>query len=130
MELLIDTATPSVRVGLGDGAAVVAAREWTADRALSATLAAEIRTLLASSGRRLSDIETIRVHAGPGGFTTLRIGVVTANALGYALGVPVCGVRGEIATLEGLQRAPSVDPATPVIPVYDRPQVEGSENAV
>ena len=30
---------------------------------------------------------------GPGGFTALRIGVVTANVLAYALNVPVIGLN-------------------------------------
>lgn len=38
---------------------------------------------------KLSDIKKIMVASRGGSFTSLRIGVVTANALGYALKVPV-----------------------------------------
>ncbi|MFA6171746.1 MAG: hypothetical protein WC715_04860 [Patescibacteria group bacterium] len=45
----------------------------------------------------LKDIKEIAVANKGGSFTSLRIGVVTANALGYALGIRVRGVReGEI----------------------------------
>lgn len=37
------------------------------------------------------DITEIEVNTGPGSFTGLRVGVAVANALGFALGVPVNG---------------------------------------
>lgn len=40
----------------------------------------------------LTDIE---VEIGPGSFTGLRVGVSVANALGYALGIPVNGKKIE-----------------------------------
>jgi tRNA threonylcarbamoyladenosine biosynthesis protein TsaB len=49
------------------------------------------------------DITGLAVVAGPGGFTSLRIGVATANALAYALAVPIAGLRlghgAKVATL-------------------------------
>ncbi len=30
---------------------------------------------------------------GPGGFTSLRIGIATANALAWSLQIPICGVK-------------------------------------
>lgn len=32
---------------------------------------------------------------GPGGFTSLRIGIATANALAWSLQIPICGVKLE-----------------------------------
>ena len=48
-----------------------------------------IDKLLKSNKLKLSDIKKIIVASHGGSFTSLRIGVVTANALGYALKVPV-----------------------------------------
>jgi tRNA threonylcarbamoyladenosine biosynthesis protein TsaB len=42
-----------------------------------------------------TDIKEIKVDTGPGSFTGLRVGVSVANALGYALGVPVNGKKIE-----------------------------------
>lgn len=41
---------------------------------------------------RLKDVKEVNVVNRGGSFTSLRIGVVTANALGYALGIPVKGL--------------------------------------
>jgi tRNA threonylcarbamoyl adenosine modification protein YeaZ len=48
-----------------------------------------IDKLLQANKLKLSDIKKIMVASHGGSFTSLRIGVVTANALGYALKVPV-----------------------------------------
>lgn len=44
-------------------------------------------------GKVLQDITEIEVNLGPGSFTGLRVGVSVANALGWALGIPVNGRR-------------------------------------
>ena len=48
-----------------------------------------------------SNIDAIEVHTGPGSFTGLRVGTAVANALGFALKIPVNGKKiGEIVTPE------------------------------
>lgn len=41
------------------------------------------------------DLSGIEVETGPGSFTGLRVGVSVANALGFALGIPVNGKKME-----------------------------------
>lgn len=41
----------------------------------------------------LKDLKGIIVVKGPGPFTALRIGIVTANTLAFALGIPVIGIK-------------------------------------
>lgn len=50
--------------------------------------------MLKKAGVELKQLEKIRVVNKGGSFTALRIGVITANALGYALGIPVEGTAG------------------------------------
>ncbi|MDE2025075.1 MAG: tRNA (adenosine(37)-N6)-threonylcarbamoyltransferase complex dimerization subunit type 1 TsaB [Patescibacteria group bacterium] len=50
-----------------------------------------ILELLQKHGLQLRDLHEITVVTGPGSFTGLRVGVAVANALGYALQIPVNG---------------------------------------
>ena len=43
-----------------------------------------------------SDLTGVEVNVGPGSFTGTRVGVVVANALGYALNLPINGKKGKI----------------------------------
>ena len=52
---------------------------------------AVIDELLKKQNKSLADVTAIKVNTGPGAFTSLRVGVAIANALGYALKVPVNG---------------------------------------
>lgn len=51
--------------------------------------------LLKDNNKSLSDLDEIMVDKGPGSFTGLRVGVSVANALGFALNIPVNGKKLE-----------------------------------
>lgn len=50
-----------------------------------------IEELLQKKKAALKDITEIKVKTGPGSFTGVRVGVSIAQALGYALNIPVNG---------------------------------------
>ena len=61
------------------------------------------RELLCFGERKIKDISEIEVNTGPGSFTGLRVGVSIANALGWALGIPVNGKdlkKGEVVDIK------------------------------
>lgn len=89
MLLAFDTATPQVTVALHDGDDVVA--EVVSDRTMKhgEQLAPLISDVLAAAGIVRQDLTAIAVGAGPGPFTGLRVGLVTARTLGFALEIPV-----------------------------------------
>jgi tRNA threonylcarbamoyl adenosine modification protein YeaZ len=90
--LAFDTATPAVTVALYDGAHVLAEVSSADARKHGEFLAPAIDKVLADAGATAPDITAVAVGTGPGPYTGLRAGLVTARVLGSALGVPVYGV--------------------------------------
>ncbi len=64
-------------------------------------LAPSMRAVLDEAGARPSDLAAVVVGAGPGPFTSLRVGMVTAAAFADALDIPVHGV----CSLDGIGAA-------------------------
>ncbi|MFA6423444.1 MAG: tRNA (adenosine(37)-N6)-threonylcarbamoyltransferase complex dimerization subunit type 1 TsaB [Patescibacteria group bacterium] len=58
---------------------------------LSVDLIVNIEKILKESRNTYFDLNSIYVCSGPGKFTATRIGVATANALGYGLNIAVVG---------------------------------------
>jgi len=87
--LAFDTATPQVTVALHDGTEMVA--EAVSERTMKhgEQLAPLIAQVLAEAGIERHDLTAVAVGAGPGPFTGLRVGLVTARTLGYVLDLPV-----------------------------------------
>lgn len=54
-----------------------------------------IMKLLQTTNNELRTLKGIKVETGPGSFTGLRVGVSVANALGFALNIPVNGKKIE-----------------------------------
>lgn len=93
MYLYLDTTErDSFRVALADKGVVLKDKTIYSARAHSEKLLKTINHLLVQSKMSVKDIAGIAVVAGPGSFTSLRVGITTANALGYALAIPVVGV--------------------------------------
>jgi tRNA threonylcarbamoyladenosine biosynthesis protein TsaB len=96
--LAFDTATAQVSVAVHDGSDVVAEQVSAQAMKHGEHLAPLISTVLASIGATVKDVTGIAVGVGPGPFTGLRVGLVTARTLGLALDVPVHG----LCTLDAL----------------------------
>jgi tRNA threonylcarbamoyladenosine biosynthesis protein TsaB len=90
--LAFDTATPAITVAVHDGSDVVAAASGEGSMAHGELLAPAIHAALADAGSAMSDLTDVAVGVGPGPFTGLRVGVVTALTLGSTLGIATHGV--------------------------------------
>jgi tRNA threonylcarbamoyladenosine biosynthesis protein TsaB len=105
MLLAFDTATPLVTVALHDGEDVV----WQAasERRLQhgEQLAPLIERALEENGLVRQDLTAVAVGVGPGPFTGLRVGLVTARTLAFVLDIPVYGVCTlDVLALEAVDR--------------------------
>lgn len=99
--LALDTATPAVTVALHDGTRVLAESRQVDARRHGELLLPAVDRVLAEAGLKLDAVSDIVVGVGPGPYTGLRVGLVTAATFGAALGVPVHG----LCTLDGLAYA-------------------------
>ncbi|MFI7573357.1 tRNA (adenosine(37)-N6)-threonylcarbamoyltransferase complex dimerization subunit type 1 TsaB [Micromonospora sp. NPDC049497] len=94
--LVVDSSTPAVTAALAEVSAdgvVLRAHRCTVDaRAHGELLAPQVDAVLADSDARVADLGAIVAGLGPGPFTGLRVGLVTAATMGQVLGVPTYGV--------------------------------------
>jgi tRNA threonylcarbamoyladenosine biosynthesis protein TsaB len=90
--LALDTATPAVTVALHDGSAVVAEVCAVEPRRHGEVLAVFVDQVLRKAGAGRDDLTAVAVGIGPGPYTGLRVGVVTARVLGSALQVRTDGI--------------------------------------
>ncbi|MEU1542671.1 tRNA (adenosine(37)-N6)-threonylcarbamoyltransferase complex dimerization subunit type 1 TsaB [Actinacidiphila glaucinigra] len=102
--LAFDTATPAVTVALHDGRRVLAESTEIDARRHGELLMPAVDRVLREAGTVLGDVTGIVVGVGPGPYTGLRVGLVTAVSFADVLGVPVHG----ICTLDGLAYAAGV----------------------
>lgn len=90
--LALTTSTPQIGVAVADDDTVRAS--WTAVRGRhhAELITPAIRDVCAAGDVVPGDVDAVAVDTGPGLFTGLRIGVATAKAVAFALGVPVVAV--------------------------------------
>lgn len=90
--LAFDTATPAITVAVHDGSDVVASASGEGSMAHGELLAPAIHAAMSDAGAAMADLTDVAVGVGPGPFTGLRVGVVTALTLGSTLGLATHGV--------------------------------------
>ena len=131
--LALDTATPAVTAGVVEvrsdvpgSAATRSVRVAHDARKHGELLMPAVLAVCAEAGTTLQEVGAIVVGTGPGPFTGLRVGMVTAAALGDALGVPARNPSSAHATsppgpgaaggTTGSPRPPAQAPAATVTP--------------
>ncbi len=90
--LAIDTASSVSSVAVASEGKLQAEVTVEAGRTHSETLLSHIEGALSFAGVERSALRGVAVSIGPGSFTGLRIGLATAKAIAYGLGIPLVGV--------------------------------------
>jgi tRNA threonylcarbamoyladenosine biosynthesis protein TsaB len=96
LALAFDTATDVATSALVRDGEVLGERASRAVRILD-----DFEQLLAEAGLQAQAVEGIVVGRGPGSYTGLRMGLVTARTLSFSLGAPVAGISTLDALAEG-----------------------------
>ena len=84
--LLLETSQSVALVGLADGDRLGSVRRLDETRRHGRDLAPTVAALLAEAGWRPRDLEGVIVGVGPGSYTGLRVGVMSAKTLAFATG--------------------------------------------
>jgi tRNA threonylcarbamoyl adenosine modification protein YeaZ len=136
--LALDTSSPVVTVAVADPAGdhVLAAASMGGGLRHGELLAPAIRSVLAEARVRPSGLTAIVVGAGPGPFTGLRVGLVTARTMADLLGIEAVGV----CSLDIIARETQVPGPIAVATdarrkeiywaVYDAPAADGSRRRI
>ena len=90
--LALDTSTSAITVALHDGARVRAEATTLDARAHGERLAPGIREVLEAAGATPGELTHVVCGLGPGPFTGLRVGIVTARVLALVTGAALHGV--------------------------------------
>lgn len=110
----LETATRFTSVALVDEDDVLAELTYSGPMRPSQVLMPMVDRVLREAGLDRTRLGAVAAGAGPGSFTGLRLGLATAQALAYALGIPVVGV----STLEAMA-FPWLGTGCLVVPVLD-----------
>lgn len=91
--LILETSGLAGEVAVATSAGILARQALAAARKHARDLMPAVQELLRGAGWKPADLQSIFVDLGPGSYTGLRVGVVTAKTLAYSLGIEVVAVE-------------------------------------
>jgi tRNA threonylcarbamoyladenosine biosynthesis protein TsaB len=114
MILAIDTSTRHAGIALADDQHVISSKLWYSQANHTAELLPAIAQELSAQGLAAADLDGLAVALGPGGFSSLRVGLSTAKGLAMTSRRPLAG----IATLD-LEAYPYLESGLPVLALLE-----------
>jgi tRNA threonylcarbamoyladenosine biosynthesis protein TsaB len=90
--LILETSGRVASVALAEGDRLLVTRRLDEARRHARDLAPAVASLLADQGWRPRDVQAVLVSRGPGSYTGLRVGVMSAKAFAYAAGCALLAV--------------------------------------
>jgi tRNA threonylcarbamoyladenosine biosynthesis protein TsaB len=90
--LVIETSSRAGLVGVAQGDVNLATRRLDEARRHARDLAPAVVQLLAARGWKARDLNAVLVSRGPGSYTGLRVGIMSAKTLAYANGCVLLGI--------------------------------------
>ncbi|HEX5270525.1 MAG TPA: tRNA (adenosine(37)-N6)-threonylcarbamoyltransferase complex dimerization subunit type 1 TsaB [Gemmataceae bacterium] len=90
--LLLDTSGRTGQVALAEGDSLLSARRLDESRNHARDLTPAIADLLAGAGWKPRDVSAVVVSRGPGSYTGLRVGIMSAKTFAYAAGCALLAI--------------------------------------
>jgi tRNA threonylcarbamoyladenosine biosynthesis protein TsaB len=90
--LILETSGRVAQVAVAEGAVLLAVRRLDEVRRHARDLAPTVAELLRERGWRPRDLHAVFVSRGPGSYTGLRVGIMSAKALAYATGCALLAI--------------------------------------
>ena len=90
--LAVDTSTRFAGVGIDFGSGTVDSRSWRSNHNHGAELMPAIVAMLEEYGHKADDITQIAVANGPGGFSSLRVGIGVVFGLATPRNLPIAAI--------------------------------------
>lgn len=90
--LLLETATDVCSVAIAADGDIIARRDAPASPSHAALLTLQIDACAGDAGLSLGGLDAVAISAGPGAYTSLRVGASVAKGLCYALDKPLIAV--------------------------------------
>src|SRR5262245_52282348 len=91
--LILETSGRLGQVAVAGGSALRERRRLDEARRHARDLAPAVADLLATQGWKARDLHAVIVSLGPGSYTGLRVGLMSAKTLAYATGCTLIGVE-------------------------------------
>ncbi|MBX9677681.1 MAG: tRNA (adenosine(37)-N6)-threonylcarbamoyltransferase complex dimerization subunit type 1 TsaB [Gemmataceae bacterium] len=107
--LLIETSHRRGWVALAQGERVLGMRHLEESRRHARDLVPLAKELLDEQGWKPRDLEGVVVDRGPGSYTGLRVGIISAKTLAYAVGCPLVAYDAFDAIAEQSPNASTID---------------------
>jgi tRNA threonylcarbamoyladenosine biosynthesis protein TsaB len=91
--LIIETSGRIGQVALGQGTSIRAVRRLDEARKHARDLVPQVAELFSERGRGPKDIRAVIVSRGPGSYTGLRVGIMSAKTFAFATGCKLLGIE-------------------------------------
>jgi len=91
--LIIDTVGEEAKIALAADGRLIDHFSWAADRNLGRMLLENIEAMLNKAGINIQEVGRVAVTSGPGGYSNLRAGIVTANMISLAAGCDMAELK-------------------------------------
>ncbi len=105
--LVLETSASQGEIAIFESDKLIASQIVPDLRRQSNRLSMLIGELFVTSNRQTKDLSGVIVSLGPGSYTSLRVGMMTAKTFAYAVGCPCLGIDRFLAIAEEVRKSPA-----------------------